>query len=373
MMLAAGEGNSSAISLLKEFGGDVKAKTKGGYTALLLAVLNNQIEAVKTLVAHGANVEDKAPDGTTALNMAAINAYYDLGAVLLDLGANPNAADPRGSTLHTVVWLNKPGTSWEAAGLGQDPETVPRPEGRLNAYTFARKLLEKGADVNKRVDFKEMTMSKSLGTTRNPPNINLGRHHMSFVGTTPFYNAARNGDAPMMRLLLEFKADPKITNNVGVTPLMAAAGIDYYEGESPGPRTGVSEAERLEALKLAFETGGGRATVNQKTHLGDYPIVGSPEFTLLTYPENVEDLLGLGVGDPRWDGFTAVHSAILSNQPTLLQFLVDNGGDPELKTRLGWSPLMITKGIFMANSKTEFPEAAKILEAAIAKKKAAAN
>ena len=47
-----------------------------------------------------------------------MNAYYDLASVLLDLGANPNAPDPRGSTLHTLVWLRKPGTSWEAAALG---------------------------------------------------------------------------------------------------------------------------------------------------------------------------------------------------------------------------------------------------------------
>ena len=78
-------------------------------------------------------------------------------------------------------------------------------------------------------------MTKGLGTTRNPPNINLGRHYLSFVGSTPFYNAARNGDPDMMRLLVKYGADPKIATAVGVTPLMAAACLDYYEGETPGP------------------------------------------------------------------------------------------------------------------------------------------
>jgi uncharacterized protein len=367
LMWAAGEGNTGATELLMEFGADVKAKSKAGYTALLLAVLNDKADAVKMLLSHGANIEDKAPDGTTALNMAAVNAYYDLGATLLDLGANPNAVDPRGSTLQTVVWLRKPGTSWEAAALGQDPETVPRPEGKVTALAFAEKLLQKGANPNQRIAWKEMVMTAGLGTTRNPPNINLGRHHMSFNGSTPFYNAARNGDAPMMRLLMKYGADPKIPTDVGATPLMAACALDYYEGESPGPRTGVSEAERLEAVKLAFELGG---DINAKTHLGDYKIVGSPEFTLLDFPENSEELFKLGVGDPRWDGMTALHGAILSNQPSILQFIVDHGGDPEAKTRLGWSPLMIAKGIFMANSKKEFPWATPILEKAIAAKHA---
>lgn len=233
LMWAAGEGNADAAATLIEFGASVKAKSKAGYTPLLFAVLNNQINAAKTLLEHGANIEDKTPDGTTALNVAIVNAYYDLASVLLDYKADPNAPDPRGSALHSVVWLNKPGTSWEAAALASDPETVPHPTGHMTALMMAKKLLEEGANPNVRITWKEMPMTKGLGTTRNPPDINLGRHYLSFVGATPFYAAARNGDIAMMRLLVEHGADPKINTEVGVTPLMAAAGLDYYEGETP--------------------------------------------------------------------------------------------------------------------------------------------
>jgi uncharacterized protein len=365
LMWAAGQGNASAAAELVEFGGDIRAKSKAGYTPLLFAVLNNQIETAKTLIKLGANVEDKAPDGTTALNMAAVNAYYDLASVLLDLGANPNAPDPRGSTLHTVVWLRKPGTSWEAAALASDPETVPRPTGNVSALQLAAKLLEKGANPNVRITWKEMPMTKGLGTTRNPPNINLGRHHCSFVGATPFYAAARNGDAAFMKLLADHGADPNINTEVGVTPLMAAAGLDYYEGETPGPLTGVPEPERLEAVKLALALGN---DINARTNFGDYPMVGDAEFTLLDYPKNMDDLLELGVGDPRWNGMTALHGAVLSNQPSLVQYLVDQGAKIDATNKLGWTPLMMTKGIFMANSKKEFPAAAAILKKAMAEK-----
>ncbi len=365
LMWAAGEGNSDAAAMLVEFGADVKAKSKAGYTALLFAVLNNRIETAKTLVKLGANIEDTAPDGTTALNMAAVNAYYDLASVLLDLGANPNAPDPRGSTLHTVVWLHKPGASWEAAGLAEDPDTAPHPAGNVSAAQMLTKLLEKGANPNVRITWKEMPMTKGLGTTRNPPNINLGRHHMSYVGATPFYCAARNGDVAFMKILVEHGADPNLNTEVGSTPLMAAAGLDYYEGETPGPLTGVPEAERLEAMKLALQLGN---NINARTHLGDYPMVGSAEYTLLDYPKNMDDLLNLGVGDPRWDGMTALHGAVVSNQPSLVQFLVDHGAQVDAKNRLGWTPLMITKGIFMANSRKEFPAAAVILKKALAEK-----
>jgi hypothetical protein len=90
---------------------------------------------------------------------------------------------------------------------------------------------------------------------KNPPLIQLGRHYLTYIGATPFYLAAHNGDAAYMRLLASHGADPKKPNVLGVTPLIAASGLDYWEGEAPGPFTGVSEAERLEAVKLALELG----------------------------------------------------------------------------------------------------------------------
>jgi ankyrin repeat protein len=366
LMWAAGEGNADAAAMLIEFGGDVKAKSKAGFTPLLFAVMNNQIAAVKVLAQHGANVEDRSLDGSTTLNMAIINAYYDMASALLDLGANPNVQDLNGTPLHSLVWMRKPGTSWEAAATATDPITVPRPSGqRVTDLQLAKKLLEKGADPNARIAWKEMPMTKGLGTTKNPPNINLGRHYMSFVGSTPFYNAARNGDPALMRLLVEHGADPKAATPAGITPLMAAACLDYYEGETPGPLTGVPEAERLEAVKLAVELGN---DLNAKTHLGDYPLVGTSESMLAHYPDNFDDLANLGTGDARWDGFTALHGAVLCNQPSILQYLVDKGADPTIKSRLGWTPLTLTQGIFMANSKKEFPVAAEILKKAMAQK-----
>ncbi len=367
LMWASGKGNVEAIKLLHEFGADIAAESDGGFSALMLSVLNDRIEAAQTLLDFGANIEDTIPDGTTALNIAILNGHYDLAAMLLDRGANPNAKDARGSALHSVIFMRKPGSSWEAAALGSEPVPVPRPVGEVSALELAKRLIDHGADVNKRIDWKEMPMTKSLGTTRNPPNINLGRHHLSLVGATPFYSAARNGDINMMRLLVEHGADPNIKTEVGVTPLMAATCLDYYEGESPGPTTGVPEAERLAAVKYAVELGN---DVNAKTHLGDYPMIGSAEFTLLTYPENMDDLLNLGVGDPRWDGMAAIHGAVICNQPTILKYLLEAGADPEAANRLGWTPLMITQGIFMANSKKEFPVAAEMLREAIAKKHA---
>ncbi len=364
LMWAASEGNADAAAMLIEFGADVKAKSSAGFTPLLFAVRNAHIEAAQVLLDHGANVNDTAPDGTSALNMAIVNAYFEVASVLLEHGANPNATDPRGSALHALAWMRKPGADG-AAGVGNTAKGTPIPIGKVDSLDLAKALLKHGANPNFRIDWKEARFGKEGGTAKNPPNIDLGRHYLSYVGATPFYVAAKNGDAPLMRVLAEAGADANMGTKAGVTPLMAAAGLDYWEGESPGPFTGVTEPERLDAVKLAVELGN---DINAHADFGDYLMTGAPDYTLLYYPLNIDDLLDKGVGDPRWSGSTALIGAVVSGQPSILQFLVDHGAQLDAKTKLGWTPLMVARGVFFANAKKEFPPAEAILKKAMAER-----
>jgi ankyrin repeat protein len=361
LMWAAAEGNTAAVDVLLEAGADLTLKSTGGFTPLLFAVRNAHIETAVALVKHGANVNDVALDGSSALSVAAVNAYFELASVLLEHGANPNLPDPRGSPLHTVAWLRKPGADG-AAGVGNTPVGTPQQTGNVTAIQLARKLLEHGANPNTRVEWTEPRFGKEGGTARNPPNIRLGRHLLSYRGATPFYVAAKNGDIELMRLLIEFEADPAITTLTGITPLMVAAGLDTWEGETPGPFTGVPEAERLEAVKFAVSLG---ADVNARANFGDYPMEGDVEYTLLYYPHNIDKLVDLGVGDPRWNGSTPIIGAIMSNQPSIVQYLVDQGADVRAKTTLGWTPLNVAEGVFCCNAKKEFAAAAAIIRKAL--------
>jgi|KBSMisStandDraft_5_1062788.scaffolds.fasta_scaffold152234_2 ankyrin repeat protein len=362
LMWAASEGNTEAAAILIEAGADIKAKSPGGFTPLLFAVRNARPDTVRMLLDRGADVNDVAPDGSSGLSMAVVNAYFELASMLLDRGANPNLPDPRGSPLHTVAWLRKPGADG-AAGVGRTPQGTPVQTGVVTPLQLAAKLLEKGANPNARVAWKEPTFGKEGGTARNPPNVVLGRHLLSYIGATPFYVAAKNGDAPLMRLLADHGADTTMPTRTGITPLMVAAGLDYWEGETPGPFTGVSEAERLEAVKLAVALGN---DVNAHAHFGDYPMEGDVDYTLLYYPHNIDDLLELGVGDPRWSGSTPLIGAVVSGQPSIVQYLVDQGAKVDAKTALGWTPLRVAEGVFFANAKKEFPAAAEILRKAMA-------
>jgi ankyrin repeat protein len=358
LMLAAGEGNVDAVHALLAAGAKVAAQSKSGFTPLLFAVRNAQLETVRVLLEQGANVDDLAPDGTSALNVAIVNAFYEVASVLLDHGADPNLPDARASPLHTIAWLRIPGATDRAAGVGELATAAPRPLGKVTSLELARKLLEHGADPNVRVDWPEMKFEALGGTARNPPGLLLGRHLLTYNGATAFYVAAKNGDHEYMRLLAAGGADPSITNRFGITPLMVAAGLDTWEGETPGPHTGLPEAERLEAVKLAIELGN---DVNAAADFGNYRMVGEPEYTLLYYPHNLGELMELGVGDPRWSGSTALHGSIISNQPSITQYLVDHGANLEAKTATGWTALMMTRGVFLANTGRVFPEAEAIL------------
>ena len=362
LMFAAGEGNTDAARLLLEFGAKLNERSKGGYTPLLFAVRNNRYETVKFLLEQGANVNDRIPDGTSALSVAILNADFDLAAQLLDSGADPNAPDPRGHPLHVVVWLHQPGAPPDFAMNGEDPQPVPRPRGKLSHLDMAKKLLAKGADPNAPITWKERRFG-SGGLARNPANLNIGRHYLSYEGATPFYLAARNGDEPMMRVLAAGGADPMKSTRFGVTPLMAAACLDYYEGETAGPFSGVPESQRLEAVKLALALGN---AIDARTTFGDYKMIGTPEDTLLRYPDNFQELQDLGTGDPRFAEMTALHGAVICNQPSIVKYLIEQGAEVNAKNRLGWTPLMIAGGLYIANAHKTSPGSAQILREALA-------
>jgi ankyrin repeat protein len=263
-----------------------------------------------------------------------------------------------------VVWLHQPGKPPDFAMNGEEPQPVPRPRGKLSHLDMARLLLAKGADPNAAIAWRERRFS-SGGLARNPPNLNIGRHYLAYEGATPFYLAARNGDAPMMRVLAEGGADTTRATRFGVTPLMAAACLDYYEGETAGPFSGVPEEQRLEAVKFTLEHGN---DIHARTAFGDYPMIGTPEDTLLRYPDNFQDLVDLGVGDMRFADMTALHGAVICNQPSIVQYLIDQGADVNATNRLGWTPLMMAGGLYIANAHKTSPASAEILREAMAKR-----
>ena len=348
LMWAAAEGHGQAVQTLVAAGADVEARSNGRLTPLLFAVREGQTDAVRALLAAGADVNGAARDGTTPGVLAVINAHYELAGLLLDAGADPNPADPRGSVLHALAWMRRPGSG-----------RPPLQTGTLDSLDLARALLEAGTNPNGRIEWKEIAFEVDLGIVKPPPNISVGRNFVSFVGATPFYLAAKHADIDLMRLLVEHGADPLTPTDQGVTPLMAAAGLGFWDGESSGPLNGTADGARLDAVKLALELGNDLHTV---TDFGDTEIEGDGITLLLRHPLNLLELdPQKDRGDMRWGGCTALHGAAMMGSNLIVQYLIDRGADINARNTLGWTPLMTAEGVFVANTEKAWPETAALL------------
>ena len=348
LMWAAAEGHEDAVLALIAAGADVEARSSGHLTPLLFAVRGGHMGAVETLLAAGADIHGTAPDGTTPLVLAVVNAHYELAGRLIDLGADPDRPDPRGSVLHALAWVRRPGSG-----------RPPLPTGVLDSLDLARALLEAGANPNVRIDWREIPFEVDLGIVRPPPGISVGRNFLSFVGATPFYLAAKHADVDLMRLLIRHGADPLTPTRQGITPLMAAAGVGFWDGESPGPLNGTPEEVRLQAVRLAVELGN---DIHAATDFGDTPLAGDGRTLLLRHPLNLGELdPQRDRGDMRWGGSTALHGAAMMGSNLIVKYLLEQGADIDAPNALGWTPLMIAGGVFVANTEKAWPDTVALL------------
>ena len=295
LMWAAARDNEAATEALIETGATVHARSRGGFTPLLFAVREGNINTLHVLLAGGADPDDALPDvedtyggleGASALIVATINAHYDVAEVLLQAGADPNAAAQGWTALHQVVWTRRP-------NLGRNPP-FPVPSGRLDGVDMARLLVEHGADPNAR-------------QVKEPRDGN--RNMLNRVGSTPLLQAAKVADVEMMRLLVALGADPMLTTEEGATPLMAVAGVGIWKiGENPG-----TNEEAQEAVRLVWE-------------------------------------LGNDVNAVDANGDTALHGAIHRGAGEIVEFLVEKGANIDAVNKRGWSPLSIAQGVFYPNT-----------------------
>jgi ankyrin repeat protein len=203
----------------------------GGDTALMFAARVGDLASAKLLVAAGANVHDEDAWGVAATVLAAHSGYRDLLEFLLDHGGDANAAGAGFSALHVAI-------------MRRDEKMV-------------RTLLAHGADPG-------APLRTWTPTRRSSKDFHFAPE---LVGASPFWLAARFGEPAVMRLLVEYGADPLFVHHAeyhteegarlhreATTALMAAAGMGGGTAWVQ-PARSEREALALEAVKLAIELG----------------------------------------------------------------------------------------------------------------------
>lgn len=214
----------------------IQWRRPGGMTPLLYAARQGCLACVAALLAAGADPNLPDPDGISPLLIATENLHFDVAAYLLKKGANSNQWDWWGrAPLYAAVDMHTLPTGGRADHLSLDATT---------SLTMIELLLAAGANPN--AQLKLFPPFRSIGADR-------GADLLLTIGTTPLIRAAKAGDTDAIRLLLAHGANPSLPNSLGVTPLMAAAGLGSDEIDTRGAF--VTQQEAIAAIGLLLKAG----------------------------------------------------------------------------------------------------------------------
>ncbi len=258
--LVSAGANVAARAVTNDWGSQITSEPRaqyrptGGLTPLLYAARAGCIDCIEAILAGGEVVDRPTPDGVTALMIAIDNFEFDAADYLLDAGANPHFTDWWGrSALYLAVDMNTYTPRTVLGGL-QSQDTVPGAtlSSATSAMDIIQRLLAAGVEVN---------------TQLNMHRVGRGGNSQRFTddllttGATPLLRAAITHDHASMRVLLEHGARADLPNVMGVTPLMAAAGIgvrDINFGSNRSPRFATDELledKVIESLDILLSAG----------------------------------------------------------------------------------------------------------------------
>jgi uncharacterized protein len=283
----------------------------GGLTALLYATRSGCLECAKLLLQAGADINRPTPEGVTPLMNAIDNNAYDIANYLLDQGANPHISDWWGRTaLYLAADMRTRGNARGAPAEFRSAEGSAPRRPQSGALQMAQRLLSLHVDPNTQLNMHR-------------PFRGRFADDLMTTGCSPLLRAALSVDREMVDLLLNNGALPDLPNVMGVTPLMAAAGVGATRGAvvGQGPIAGSDpEANAMTVINLLLKAG---ADIN--AGITDT----SSHTAVIARPSSMTDR----------QGQTAIYGAIGQNWTRVAQMLIDNGARLDVKDSAGKTPL----------------------------------
>lgn len=296
LMLAAQNGQASAVTLLLQARANPWMTTARGETALILGARGGHTQAVQALIprsAVGGNVQN--PNLASALMVAASEGHTDTLIALIHAGANLTLVDIQG---RSAVQL-----------------------ARLKGHASAAQVLEAavnappGEDKTLLMAYAEHGRSAALQGLVHQGGIDVNAQNSS--GTTALMKAARGGHVEAMRALLEAGADP---------------GIEDHEG-----RSALAHA-RLAGHRSAAQELAGRE-LTPRPQAGDTVLMMSAQRGHIEAIDILIEQGELNINARNPSAMTALMMAAQGGHGHVLRALIQAGADPNMQSHDGMTAL----------------------------------
>jgi ankyrin repeat protein len=355
LMWAAAQSQPEMVDLLASHGADLDARgvirqwdrkiineprpkdmSKGGFTPLLYAAREGCVECARHLIAAGADPDLADPERITPLVMALLNLHFDFAAYLIEAGADVDKWDLFG---RTPLYMAADVSTLPVKGNGA-MAVIPSMD-KHTALDIGRMLLQAGANPN-------------IQLKRRPPYRDVpqdrGGDQILAQGATPLLRAARAGDAPFVALLLEHGALVDLPSKEGVTPLMAAAGVEYGLRVTRGRnRTDEGVLATMQLLVDAGADVNARMVVEPNRRVFENAAQRAAGYTYAGRGRQVPSPAAM-------PHHTAIHGAAMRGFNPIVEFLAANGADLEPKDAFGKTPLDLAMGDYAEDFRTQVAE-----------------
>ena len=214
-------------TLLIESGADVNM-TANGMTPLHYAASAGSLRVAKVLLAHGAAVNAQGPHGATPLALALESGMREMVVLLEECGAEASWGDRDGAPVFEAVARGNAEAVEALLADGVDPSkkvlhwvTPLHVAVTGQSPKMVRLLLEHGADPD---------AATTGGLSPCPACPDSISNHVAFkAGVTPLHLAVYQGNAELVRLLLEHGADINRESKNGETPLAIAVACGHQK------------------------------------------------------------------------------------------------------------------------------------------------
>jgi ankyrin repeat protein len=308
----------------------------GGLTPLLYAARSGCADCVRAILKAGENIDRPTPDGVTALMLSIDNYEFDTAKALLDAGANPHLSDWWGRTaLYLAVDMN--------TYLPRGSEPHPRSKS-TTGMDLVSALLAAGVEVNSQLNFHRP--GRGGNSARFVDDLLT-------TGATPLLRAAIMRDDAAMRALLAAGARVDLANVMGVTPLMAVAGVGVREpgfgaNRSPDFTSKEIESQTIASLDILLDAG-----ANVNAFISDT----QSRTARIARQNSMTDRLGQ----------TSLHQAAGRGWADVVAHLLQRGANPAVKDKLGRTPLDLATTPVQGRAVPNSERIAEMLKAAAAR------